>query len=193
MTSICFFQLVKRAAHLSKLLEHEFILTPPCGSLEAKIHQTVDNLVVMGLLVDAGVSVFVFLFVLFNIHCTVCSGNHMQICTFGLIVLVIRSDANLISLQTQFLQQKTGSRWIEDSDEEDVSYSQCYKVSPSTAILEVIGAWRYMLTPMLDAYYCTACNLQMLVGRQVPDVKFIQNTQSYINDLLQKGSLRYGK
>ncbi|XP_042867591.1 glycerol-3-phosphate acyltransferase 1, mitochondrial-like isoform X2 [Penaeus japonicus] len=135
-------KLVKRAAHLSKLLEHEFILTPPCGSLEAKIHQTVDNLVVMGLLVDAG---------------------------------------------------KTGSRWIEDSDEEDVSYSQCYKVSPSTAILEVIGAWRYMLTPMLDAYYCTACNLQMLVGRQVPDVKFIQNTQSYINDLLQKGSLRYGE
>ncbi|ROT80340.1 hypothetical protein C7M84_000919 [Penaeus vannamei] len=105
-------------------------------------HQTVDNLVVTGLLVDAG---------------------------------------------------KTGSRWIEDSDEEDVSYSQCYKVSPSTAILEVIGAWKSMIAPMLDAYYCTACNLQMLVGRQVPDVKFIQNTQSYINDLLQKGSLRYGE
>ncbi|XP_042205501.1 glycerol-3-phosphate acyltransferase 1, mitochondrial-like isoform X2 [Homarus americanus] len=135
-------KLIKRALGLSGMLQHEFLLAPPCASLDAKLHQSVDSLVDMGLLQDAG---------------------------------------------------KVDNRWSEDSDEDDLTFSQCYKVVPSTSSLEVIGAWTTMLAPMLDAYYCTACSLRMLVTRQVPDKEFIQKTQNHIAALVEKGTLRYGE
>lgn len=83
-------------------------------------------------------------------------------------------------------------RWSDDSDEDDVAYSHHYKVTPTSSSLEVIGAWRNMLAPMLDAYYYTAHFLQKLIATQMPDKEFIQSAQSYIGSLLEKGILKYG-
>lgn len=84
------------------------------------------------------------------------------------------------------------SRWSDDSDEDDGEYLQQYKLTPTESSLEVIGAWRNMLVPMLDAYYYTAHLLQKLIATQMPDKEFIQSTRSYIGSLLEKGILRYG-
>nr|XP_045604760.1 glycerol-3-phosphate acyltransferase 1, mitochondrial-like isoform X1 [Procambarus clarkii] len=135
-------KLIERALRLSEILQNEFLLAPPCASLDTKLHQSVDNLVDMGLLQDAG---------------------------------------------------KVHNRWSDDSDEDEMTFSLCYKVVPSTSSLEVIGAWITMLTPMLDAYYYTACSLNTLVSRQIPDKEFIQNTQNQIATLVDKGTLRYGE
>ncbi|XP_071530253.1 glycerol-3-phosphate acyltransferase 1, mitochondrial isoform X2 [Panulirus ornatus] len=135
-------KLIRKAVRLSQLLQHEFILCPPCVNLDTVLHQSVDSLVDMGLLQDAG---------------------------------------------------KTSSRWSEDSDEDDMTFSKCYKVVPSASSLEVIRAWTNMLTPMLDAYYYTARNLSILVTKQMPDKEFIQNSQHHITSLVEKGTLRYGE
>ncbi|KAK7085155.1 hypothetical protein SK128_002837 [Halocaridina rubra] len=135
-------KVIEKAKRLSEILQHEFLFAPPCSSLEAKLHESVDNLVVMGLLVDAGTS---------------------------------------------------GTRWSDDSDEDDLSFSQSYRVAPSSSSLEVVQSWINMLTPMLDAYYCCAANLQTLVSKQVSDKEFLQSTQSYITSLLEKGTLRYAE
>lgn len=91
-----------------------------------------------------------------------------------------------------FLFQKGGSRWSDDSDEDDTEYLHLYKLTPTSSSLEVIGAWRNMLTPMLDAYYYAAHLLQKLIATQMPDKEFILTTRSYIESLLEKGILRYG-
>ncbi|XP_069951034.1 glycerol-3-phosphate acyltransferase 1, mitochondrial isoform X2 [Cherax quadricarinatus] len=135
-------KLIKRALRLSEMLQNEFLLAPPCASLDTKLHESVDSLVDMGLLQNAG-----------SIH----------------------------------------NRWSDDSDEDDLTFSLCYKMVPSTSSLEVIGAWTTMLAPILDAYYCTACNLHTLITRQTPDKVFIQNTQNHIAALVDKGTLRYGE
>lgn len=95
-------------------------------------------------------------------------------------------------LQAAVFPQK-GMRWSDDSDEDEVAYSHHYKVTPTSSSLEVIGAWRNMLAPMLDAYYYTAHFLQKLIATQMPDKEFIQSAQSYIGLLLEKGILKYGE
>lgn len=96
-------------------------------------------------------------------------------------------------LQASVFPQKGGSRWSDDSDEDDTEYFHLYKLTPTTSSLEVIGAWRNTLTPMLDAYYYAAHLLQKLIATQMPDKEFIQTTRSYIESLLEKGILRYGE
>lgn len=135
-------KLMKKATRLSEILQFEFLLAPPCASLEAKLHQSIDNLVVMGLLVDAG---------------------------------------------------RSGNRWSDDSDSDDLTFSQNYKVAPSSASLEVVQTWINMLAPMIDAYYCTSYNLRTLVNKQISDKDFLQTTQSHITVMLENGSLRYGE
>lgn len=97
-----------------------------------------------------------------------------------------------MKITKKYLFQKRGSRWSDDSDEDDTEYLHLYKLTPTTSSLEVIGAWRNMLTPMLDAYYYAAHLLQKLIATQMPDKEFIQTTRSYIESLLEKGILRYG-
>lgn len=135
-------KLVQKAKRLAEILQLEFLLAPPCSSLEAKLHESIDNLVVMGLLVDAG---------------------------------------------------RSGSRWSDDSDEDDLTFSQSYKVAPSSSSLKVVQTWINMLTPMVDAYYCCAYNLRTLVRKQVSDKEFLQSTQGHIRALLEKGSLRFAE
>lgn len=89
--------------------------------------------------------------------------------------------------------QRAPSRWSDDSDEDELTFSQHFRVVPSSSRLEVIGAWRTMLAPMLDAYYTTAASLNKLVGTQIADKEFISNTQNLISAQVQKGTLRYGK
>ena len=92
-----------------------------------------------------------------------------------------------------FLLQRVSGRWSDDSDEDDLTFSQSYRVAPSATCLDTVQTWINMLSPMIDAYYCTACNLRSLVSKQVPDKEFLQSTQSYIRDLLDKGTLAYGE
>ncbi|XP_064119949.1 glycerol-3-phosphate acyltransferase 1, mitochondrial-like isoform X2 [Macrobrachium nipponense] len=135
-------KIVKKATRLCEILQNEYLFAPPCASLEAKIHHSIDNLVVMGLLVDAG---------------------------------------------------RAGSQWSNESDDDDITFSQTYRVAPSTSCLEVIQAWINMLVPMIDAYYCTVYSLRTLVNKQVPDKEFLQSTQSHIQDMLERGLVTYGE
>lgn len=84
------------------------------------------------------------------------------------------------------------SRWSDDSDD-DAEYFCQYKLTPTASSLEVISAWRNMLAPMLDAYYYAAHLLQKLIATQMTDKEFIHSTRSYIESLLEKGILKYGK
>ncbi|KAK4326659.1 hypothetical protein Pmani_002818 [Petrolisthes manimaculis] len=100
---------------------------------------------------------------------------------------------NLIDMGLLQDAGKVDSRWSEDSDEDDISFSQQYKLAPTSSTLEVIGAWRNMLAPMLDTYYHAACCLTSLVGKQLPDKEYIQSIQTHVSSLLEKGTLRYGE
>ncbi|CAL4126088.1 unnamed protein product, partial [Meganyctiphanes norvegica] len=89
---------------------------------------------------------------------------------------------------------KSSNQWrADDSDEEEMRVSMCYKVVPTTANLEVISAWTRMLTPILDAYNTTAHSLRKLVNKQTPDKEFIRDVQTQISTMLEKGTLRYGE
>lgn len=138
-------KLMQRAGRLASVLQHEYLLSPPCAKQEDRLSQALDNLVDMGL------------------------------------------------LQAAVFPQKGVRRWSDDSDEDDVSYCHHFKVTPTSSSLEVIGAWRNMLVPMLDAYYYTAHCLQKLIATQMPDKEFIQSSQSYIGSLLEKDVLKYGE
>ncbi|KAK8391107.1 hypothetical protein O3P69_017038 [Scylla paramamosain] len=138
-------KLLQRAGRLASVLQHEYLLAPPCAKQEDRLSQALDNLVDMGL------------------------------------------------LQAAVFPQKGVRRWSDDSDEDDISYCHHFKVTPTSSSLEVIGAWRNMLVPMLDAYYYTAHCLQKLIATQMPDKEFIQSSQSYIGSLLEKGILKYGE
>lgn len=47
---LCFQKLMSSADRLTTLLQHEFLLAPPCAKVEDRLSQAFDNLVDMGLL-----------------------------------------------------------------------------------------------------------------------------------------------